>query len=107
MATVHAAAVSVIGIALGIGYMEIAGGFGFDWLLTEPTIWYVGFGILLHAILMGQYFHRCKWQDAQSVVRAMTRSGLCPSCAYNIQGVDPETDGCTVCPECGAAWRLD
>jgi hypothetical protein len=32
--------------------------------------------------------------------------GLCASCGYAINAVTPGVDGCTVCPECGAAWRL-
>ena len=30
----------------------------------------------------------------------------CLACNYELVGVPPEPDGCTVCPECGAAWRL-
>ncbi len=32
-------------------------------------------------------------------------SGLCPGCDYSIAELEPADDGCTVCPECGAAWR--
>ena len=32
--------------------------------------------------------------------------GECPTCGYSLRRLDPEPDGCTVCPECGAAWRL-
>lgn len=46
------------------------------------------------------------WRNSAAAVRAMTRAGLCPACAYRIHGCEPEADGCTVCPECGAAWRL-
>jgi hypothetical protein len=31
--------------------------------------------------------------------------GLCPTCAYSLADLSPEADGCTVCPECGGAWR--
>ncbi len=30
----------------------------------------------------------------------------CASCGYSIDGFKPDEDGCTVCPECGAAWNL-
>ncbi len=30
----------------------------------------------------------------------------CPACFYELDGLARESDGCTVCPECGAAWRL-
>ncbi|MFO0858430.1 MAG: hypothetical protein U0640_13875 [Phycisphaerales bacterium] len=44
------------------------------------------------------------------IVRLYKRAGFCPSCSYDLRTVDESTDssdGCTVCPECGAAWRLD
>lgn len=31
---------------------------------------------------------------------------VCVACAYDLSGIEPESDGCTVCPECGAAWNL-
>lgn len=55
------------------------------------------------------------WQQraAQRQVSAATRTTLlaechCASCGYDLMQipVDPG-DGCTVCPECRAAWRLD
>lgn len=35
------------------------------------------------------------------------RNSICPACGYNLKGLEPQDDGCTVCPECGAAWRLE
>lgn len=32
--------------------------------------------------------------------------GWCPACSHSLTGLIPESDGCRVCPECGAAWRL-
>ena len=43
------------------------------------------------------------WHVAQEL-RSMQR---CPCCAYRLTGILPESDGCVVCPERGAAWRLD
>jgi len=31
--------------------------------------------------------------------------GRCPACGYEIMNLPPDSDGCTVCPECGSAWR--
>jgi hypothetical protein len=45
------------------------------------------------------------WFGARAV-RACLRSGHCPRCAYRTQGLPADLDGCTVCPECGAAWRV-
>lgn len=33
--------------------------------------------------------------------------GRCPACGTAIAQVEPEEDGCRVCPECGCAWRID
>jgi ribosomal protein L37AE/L43A len=42
---------------------------------------------------------------AEAIRRSSIRSGRCPSCGYPIDAIEPETDGCVVCPECGSAWR--
>ena len=39
--------------------------------------------------------------------KQLLRRGLCPCCAFELGTIQHEADGCTVCPECGAAWRLD
>jgi len=38
--------------------------------------------------------------------RVILAKEYCPSCGYRLVAAPPEGDGCTVCPECGAAWRL-
>jgi hypothetical protein len=38
--------------------------------------------------------------------RAVAMVGTCPACMYDLSGSVAESDGCTVCPECGAAWRV-
>lgn len=32
---------------------------------------------------------------------------LCASCEYPLELGPPDADGCAVCPECGAAWKLN
>jgi hypothetical protein len=41
-----------------------------------------------------------------SVAVVFIQERICPSCLYDLQNLPPQEDGCTVCPECGAAWRL-
>ncbi len=36
-----------------------------------------------------------------------SRRGLCQGCGYDLAGIAVGEDERTVCPECGAAWRLD
>ncbi len=45
-------------------------------------------------------------EEARVRALAMLRVGVCPACLYEVEGVPREADGCVVCPECGAAWRL-
>ena len=33
--------------------------------------------------------------------------GCCRACGFALNGLPECEDGCTVCPECGAAWRLE
>jgi hypothetical protein len=39
------------------------------------------------------------------VQRRITQT-QCGGCTFSLQGLAPGPDGYTVCPECGAAWRL-
>jgi hypothetical protein len=55
------------------------------------------------AILYGLIFKR---KVARAAAAALLREGFCPSCAYHLRSLAPDPDGCTVCPECGAGWRL-
>jgi len=41
------------------------------------------------------------------VRRVLLEHSLCPGCASDLLDVEPNSDGCTVCPECGAAWKLE
>ncbi|MFG0245981.1 MAG: hypothetical protein ACF8MF_08040 [Phycisphaerales bacterium JB052] len=31
--------------------------------------------------------------------------GICPSCAYQLDDLTIQEDGCVVCPECNGAWQ--
>ena len=43
---------------------------------------------------------------ARRIMNAMAQQGLCLSCSYDLCGLPTESDGCVVCPECGAAWKV-
>ncbi len=42
----------------------------------------------------------------ERAARSMRHGMRCPQCWYDLSSLTPEEDGCVVCPECGAAWRV-
>ncbi len=75
----------------GINNARYAKSVGFIYLCSLP--WIIWFGI--------------KRKRFGHVAAAMLRHVRCPHCGYDIRElpVDP-SDGATVCPECGCAWKL-
>lgn len=45
--------------------------------------------------------------NPRPVRRALLLNDRCASCGFKLSGLSQVSDGCTVCPECGAAWRLE
>jgi hypothetical protein len=41
------------------------------------------------------------------MVAVLRKHCLCSCCGYDLRKTPIAGDGCTVCPECGAAWRLE
>ncbi|MGD9690567.1 MAG: hypothetical protein AB7Q91_12595 [Phycisphaerales bacterium] len=62
------------------------------------------FLVIVSAILIvkSHLFAGPRW-----VIPAFRRLALCPCCARDLRAGEPDPDGCTTCPECGSAWRLD
>lgn len=71
-------------------------------LALAGVVSFFGFGMP-----MALFLKRLSWRSADRAVAAMLESDLCPACAHGLNGLPPAPDGCTVCPECGAAWRVD
>ncbi len=46
-------------------------------------------------------------RDEHAIRWVVGFQGVCYCCAYHIAPLAREPDGCVVCPECGAAWRVD
>lgn len=57
-------------------------------------------GPLAMAFLARRFF-------ASEIARFIVGAGACASCDYPLAGVPEDDDGCTVCPECRAAWRRE
>lgn len=86
------------------------------WLVLLPVlVWRLGtdkLGVLaaltLAAIVL---IWLAAWEHGHQIRKL--RRGLrdlppgCLSCWYDLSATTPAPDGCTVCPECGGAWRFD
>jgi hypothetical protein len=73
-----------------------------SWSPIESAIYFVAYGTA-----MGFIATKFDWKSPERAQRAMLRAGLCVACAYPIHDIPSEPDGCTVCPECGAAWGFE
>lgn len=63
--------------------------------------------ILLGAgVLWASVGARSRRPDRRVLADFVGRYRLCVVCAYDLAALPPEEDGCLVCPECGAAWKL-
>jgi hypothetical protein len=78
----------------------------FDWQALLFGSLAVLVAMSFSSLVMSLWSYIYIWKSAQHGRDALLASGLCPSCGYGIVGVRSEPDGCTVCPECAAAWRM-
>ena len=91
-----------LGIAVSILLVRLAGGsIGFGRfarsLAPFGAIWVAPYGLWMGT-------RGVRFQRTTSV---MLRHRRCPHCGYDLHGLrTDEDDGATVCPECGAAWKL-
>ncbi len=71
-------------------------------LSTSVGIW-IAFGVTMVSFCL------CNWGRGHDGLRRAKvialESGMCPCCVYPF-GSASEPDGCVVCTECGAAWKL-
>jgi hypothetical protein len=89
----------IAGVPLAVAIFAWLGYRGTDLIL--PTI--IGVAVMLADLL----FWLALFQPStQRTVNEFLNGELCPACGYSIRELAAEPDGCTVCPECGAAWRL-
>lgn len=62
-----------------------------------------GVAFVVFAMPWWWVFWRTRWMPAALESRLSARR--CAACRYSLPE-EPQADGCTVCPECGAAWKL-
>lgn len=84
-------------IVRALGGQRMAGWWG--WVF--PSF----FGLVLGLLVWGALALE-KRLAAKRLWHALLGEHHCPKCLYALTGLRKEEDGCTVCPECGAAWRL-
>ncbi|MFN0010570.1 MAG: hypothetical protein ACKVS8_02885 [Phycisphaerales bacterium] len=67
------------------------------------TLYLLGTAAVFHG---GIRWHIRPRVRAQLAKAAMLVPPRCRACGYLLDGLTTEADGCRVCPECGAAWRV-
>ncbi len=68
----------------------------------------VRFGIqVVLGPMMGAYLgaEQVRKNARRALAECLNRA-VCASCGYSLASLARAEDGCTVCPECGAAWKL-
>jgi len=69
---------------------------------VQRSLWYQGIWAIPYAFWKAA--RRSRFNRIRHVMLDHLR---CPHCAYDLRMLQPDPeDGATVCPECGAAWRL-
>jgi hypothetical protein len=66
--------------------------------VTLILTWLLGGGWILMKVLV-------TWRS-RAIIDHLLSKHRCPACAFDLRGLTADPDGCTICPECGAAWRL-
>lgn len=77
--------------------------------LNQVPWYFVAGGLFVGSALLHQFgLIRGRSTPARARMGETLRAALrCAVCGYDMRGRVAEDDGCTVCPECGAAWKLD
>ncbi|MEZ6319064.1 MAG: hypothetical protein R3B49_09985 [Phycisphaerales bacterium] len=81
------AAVCLVGQWMGLGFPDL-------WLIIIAAL-FAGVSTTIIFVVQERLSHRL--DDAPWLT--------CLVCGYVLIHLEPEPDGCTVCPECGAAWH--
>ncbi|MFK7884313.1 MAG: hypothetical protein AB8F26_09065 [Phycisphaerales bacterium] len=95
-----------VGMAVSLILKELIITGQVDRLMIRLTLLMAPIGGLLSGVFFGFFASGYIWKSTTDARDAMLEYDLCPHCAHGIGSIPSEPDGCTVCPECGAAWRF-
>ncbi len=77
------------------------------WMAWARGIALVLMAFALLLVVIGPFIERRRLsRNAAAASEGLLERHLCPSCGYKLTALPIDPDGCTICPECGAAWRL-
>ena len=94
-------------IAVGIGFFLFMLWYGALDPLGTPRWVYALIPAMVLALFAGFLLRRGDLLVKRATIEHATLAqGLCPSCWELLEGIPPDTDGCTMCPECGSSWRV-
>jgi hypothetical protein len=93
---------TVIGLMLALVLIYVA---SISFMPASAALW-TALLVLFPLMLLGSHWvrHRPSRGSSRRAADVLLADGVCPRCSYNLAGL-PDTDGVTVCSECGAAWR--
>ncbi len=99
----------IVGGALGVGLIgaRLGGLIPNGWIGVVATlagVWLVVAGVVAYASVLSA--RNADPALFGSVFSKRDGQGQCRACRFPLEGLPVEDDGCVVCPECGAAWRV-
>lgn len=68
-------------------------------LISQPIVWAFS-GVASLVLTLVDMKEEEVWGNDRR------QRGCCRACGHSLSGLTAEADGCDVCPECGAAWRV-
>jgi hypothetical protein len=71
-------------------------------LIVPLSVMLFSYGLICIAALLIR-----KRERVSRIASLLAAHGRCGGCAYSLEAIPPEPDGCRICPECGAAWHKD
>jgi hypothetical protein len=89
-------------IGVGLGNLVVRN----DTAVIATIIIALGLGTWVYAFTHPRRMDRLVRRLRVERARVWDHGTACRGCAFDLSGIVAEADGCTVCPECGGAWRV-